>query len=346
MDFSGESLQISRMSAVIDEIADNKLERVLIRCTSNEGFIAGLEAKVKVEGKELCTLPLIVNSGYGEATIYIPYGKTYTIEVQAYQGEQQTPQTFTADGSAREVLFFYDCDMAPLGVWIQSTDNLLISADDWATEGSGKTARGIAIITADHAFLVAKSNAVPETGTTLAWGGYATDVPGITNITNRDIAISDFDFVNKTTAIIAKLNPNWDGSQPTDSKNSAYVDEDTIVTTGTNATKGAPAAEAVRCYQSEDMLAGSWSLPTMGCLYLMYLNKVAVNAALRACGGTALTDSTTWSSTEYSAITCGYSPSLLAPSPTTPSTTPPTLGQSQLFNQLNILIYNFLFLQP
>lgn len=301
MDFTTKSRKLKALEEKIEGYVDNKAEKVLIRCTSNEGFIAGLVATVKINGEEHCTMPLYVTSGYGEATIYVPYGTTYTVEVQSYQGLQPSSQTFTANRTRRIVDFFYDCDMAPLGVWIQTTDNLLIASEDWATEGVGKTARGVAIITADHAFLVAKSNAVPETGTTLAWGGYATDVPGITNITNRDIAISDFDFVNKTTAIIAKLNPNWDGSQPTDSNNSAYVDEDTIVTTGDNATKGTPAAEAVRCYQSEDMLAGSWSLPTMGCLYLMYLNKVAVNAALRACGGTALTDSTTWSSTEYSA---------------------------------------------
>ena len=301
MDFSGESLQINRMSATLDELVDNKLEKVLIRCTSNEGFIAGLYATVKVDGKELSKLPLVVNSGYGEATIYIPYGTTYTVEVQPYQGLQPSSQTFTADESAREVSFFYDCDMAPLGVWIQTTDNMLIAASDWATEGVGKTARGVAVITADHAFLIAKSNAKPVTGTTLAIGGYGTDIPGITNITNRETAIQDFAFVSKTTAMIAGLNPNWDGSQPEDSKNSAYVDDDTVIYTGTNSTKGAPAAEAARCYSSEDMVAGSWSLPSMGCLYLMYLNKAAVNAALSACGGTSLTNDAHWSCSEYSA---------------------------------------------
>ena len=301
MDFSGESLQINRMSATLDELVDNKLEKVLIRCTSNEGFIAGLYATVKVDGKELSKLPLVVNSGYGEATIYIPYGTTCTVEVQPYQGLQPSSQTFTADESAREVSFFYDCDMAPLGVWIQTTDNMLIAASDWATEGVGKTARGIALITADHAFLIAKTNAVPETGSTLAIGGYGTDIPGITNITNRETAIQDFAFVSKTTAMINGLNPNWDGSVPASSTDSSYIDEDTIVTTGTNATKGAPAAEAARAYSSADMEAGSWSIPTMGCLYLMYLNKAAVNAALRACGGTALADGATWSSTESSA---------------------------------------------
>ncbi len=299
--FTTKSRKLQALQGKIEGYVDNKAEKVLIRCTSNEGFIAGLVATVKIGNEKVCTLPLYVTAGYGEATIYIPYGKTYTIEVQAYQGEQPTPQTFTANRTKRTVDFVYDCDMAPLGVWIQTTDNLLIAASDWATEGAGKTARGVAVITADHAFLIAKSNAKPVSGTTLAWGGNGTDVPDCTTTSSWLVAIEDFDSKANTDAIIAKLNPNWDGSQPEDSKNSGYVDDDTSVTTGTNATKGAPAAEAVRYYSSEDMAAGSWDLPTMGILYLMWLNKAAINTALTTCGGTALTNDYNWSSTEYSA---------------------------------------------
>ena len=301
MEFTTKSKKLKALEEKIEGYVDNKAEKVLIRCTSNEGFIAGLVATVKINGEEHCTMPLYVTSGYGEATIYVPYGTTYTVEVQSYQGLQPSSQTFTANRTRRIVDFFYDCDMAPLGVWIQTTDNLLIASEDWATEGVGKTARGVAVITADHAFLIAKSNAKPVSGSSLAWGGYGTDVPNCTTTSNWLVAIEDFNSKANTDAIIAKLNPNWDGSQPEDSKNSGYVDDDTIVTTGTNETKGAPAAEAVRCYSSEDMAAGSWDLPTMGILYLMWLNKAAINTALTTCGGTALTNDYNWSSTESSA---------------------------------------------
>lgn len=300
MDFSGQTLLLARMAADMDTLADNKTEKLLVRCTSNEGFIAGMTAMVKVGGELRATLPLFVENGYGEAEILIPYGTNYTVEVESYQGSAPASQSFTASQSNRTAEFVYDCDMAPLGIWIQTTDNLLIAAADWATEGAGKTARGIAVITMDHAFLVAKENAKGASGNTLVWGGYGTDVPGITNITNRNTAILDFNFVSKTTAMIAALNPNWDGSQPTSAKVSAYIDEDTVVTTGDNATSGTPVAEAARWFSSEDMSAGSWSVPSMGCLYLMYLNKAAINEALTACGGTTLTNDAHWSSTESS----------------------------------------------
>ena len=288
------------MAEDMDTLADYKIERVQVRCTSNEGFIAGMRAQVKVAGELRATLPLLVENGYGLAEIRIPYGTEYTVEVEAYQGTAPLAQTFTAGQSDRTIDFVYDCDMAPLGIWIQTTDNLLIAAADWATEGAGKTARGVAVITADHAFLIAKQNAKGVSGSTLAWGGYGTDVPGITNITNRNTAINDFNFVAKTTAMIAKLNPNWDGSQPASASVSGYIDEDTVVYSGSNSTSGTPVAEAARWFSSEDMEAGIWNVPSMGCLYLMYLNKTAVNAALTACGGTALTNDAHWSCTEYS----------------------------------------------
>ena len=297
---------LARMAEDMDTLADYKIEKLQVRCTSNEGFIAGMTAKIKVAGEVCATLPLFVENGYGKAEIRIPYGTEYTVEVESYQGIAPTAQTFTASQSDRTANFVYDCDMAPLGVWIQTTDNLLIAAADWATEGQGKTARGVAVITADHAFLIAKENAKGESGNALAWGGYGTDVPGITNITNRDTAIQDFNFVSKTTAMIAALNPNWDGSRPASGSTSGYIDENTVVTSGNNATSGTPVAEAARWFSSEDVLAGSWNVPSMGCLYLMYLNKTAINAALTACGGTALTNDAHWSCTEYSSNAAWY----------------------------------------
>lgn len=301
MDFSGQTLLLARMAEDMDTLADNKTEKLLVRCTSNEGFIAGMKAMVKVGGELRATLPLFVRNGYGEADILIPYGVDYTVEVESYQGVTPMAQSFTASQSNRTANFMYDCDMAPLGIWIQTTDNLLVAAADWATEGAGKTARGIAVITVDQAFLLAKENAKPESGNALAWGGYGTDVPGITNITNRNTAMADFDFVNKTTAMIAALNPNWNGVRPESGTMTAYVDDETNIYNGSTPTKGTPVAEAARWFSSEDMQSGSWNVPTGGCLFLMYLNKTAINAALTACGGTPLTNDAHWSSTEYSA---------------------------------------------
>ena len=44
----------------------------------------------------------------------------------------------------------------------------------------------------------------------------------------------------------------------------------------------------------------------MGILYLMWLNKAAINAALTACGGTTFTNDANWSSTESSGNNAWY----------------------------------------
>ena len=300
MDFTSIARKLSTLQDKVDGYVRNKSERVLIRATSNEGFIAGMNAHISMNGEEVAVLPLIVENGYGIAEYFVADGQEYTVSMEAYQGTTPSAQTFTASQSTRTVDFAYDCDMAPLGVWIQTTDNLLIAAADWASEGAGKTARGIAVVTTERAFLVALTNATAASGTSIAWGGYGTDVPGCTTTSSWLNAIDDFASEANTTAIIAKLNPNWDGSQPTSAKVSAYVDDDTVETSGSNATSGAPAAEAARYYSSADVAAGQWSIPAMGILYLMWLNKAAINAALTACGGTALTNDYNWSSTESS----------------------------------------------
>ena len=60
MDFSGQTLLLARMAADMDALADNKTEKLLVRCTSNEGFIAGMAAMIKVGGELRATLPLFV----------------------------------------------------------------------------------------------------------------------------------------------------------------------------------------------------------------------------------------------------------------------------------------------
>ena len=240
---------------------------------------------------------MILERSQGIAYCYVKYGLQYSVEVQAYGETAPSMQKFTADRSARDVEFYYNCTMSPLGTWIESTDGSLISSENWKTEGAGKTAQSVVLITADHQFRIGLRNAYTST---CAWGGYGTDVTGITNRTAWTSAVNDFNAKENTDAIIAALNPNWKGEALVDGKTSGHVDSSTIVYTGSSATtKGAPAAEACRLYSSGNIAAGKWNLPAFGHLYLMYLNKAAINACLTACGGTKLTDDYNWSSTEY-----------------------------------------------
>ena len=301
-DFSGRTLRVRELHNNVLNLIDNKVEKVIVKASSNEGFINGLYATITVidENGNMRSYqtPMILERSQGIAYCYVKYGLQYSVEVQAYGETAPSMQKFTADRSARDVEFYYNCTMSPLGTWIESTDGSLISSENWKTEGAGKTAQSVVLITADHQFRIGLRNAYTST---CAWGGYGTDVTGITNRTAWTSAVNDFNAKENTDAIIAALNPNWKGEALVDGKTSGHVDSSTIVYTGSSATtKGAPAAEACRLYSSGNIAAGKWNLPAFGHLYLMYLNKAAINACLTACGGTKLTDDYNWSSTEYS----------------------------------------------
>ena len=300
-DFSGRSIRVKELHNDVLNLIDNKVEKVIVKASSNEGFINGLYATITVidENGNMRSYqtPMILERSQGIAYCYVKYGLQYSVEVQAYGETAPSMQKFTADRSARDVEFYYNCTMSPLGTWIESTDGSLISSENWKTEGAGKTAQSVVLITADHQFRIGLQNAYTST---CAWGGYGTDVTGITNRTAWTSAVNDFNAKENTDAIIAALNPNWKGEALVDGKTSGHVDSSTIVYTGSSATtKGAPAAEACRLYSSGNIAAGKWNLPAFGHLYLMYLNKAAINACLTACGGTKLTDDYNWSSTEY-----------------------------------------------
>ena len=299
-DFSGRSIRVKELHNDVLNLIDNKVEKVIVKASSNEGFINGLYATITVidENGNMRSYqtPMILERSQGIAYCYVKYGLQYSVEVQAYGETAPSMQKFTADRSARDVEFYYNCTMSPLGTWIESTDGSLISSENWKTEGAGKTAQSVVLITADHQFRIGLRNAYTST---CAWGGYGTDVTGITNRTAWTSAVNDFNAKENTDAIIAALNPNWKGEALVDGKTSGHVDSSTIVYTGSSATtKGAPAAEACRLYSSGNIAAGKWNLPAFGHLYLMYLNKAAINACLTACGGTKLTDDYNWSSTE------------------------------------------------
>ncbi len=300
MDFTGRSVRVAELREEVLNLVGNRVEKVIVKATSREGFVNGLYATITTTENGVSRTyksPIIVESLVGIAIFYVKYGVSYTVDVDNYGSVQPPQKSFIADRSAIDVEFHYDCAMAPLGVWIEATDGTLVGSSDWATDGAGKTPQSVVLVTSDHQFRIGLENAH---STNLAWGGYGTDIATIGNVTKQYLAVEDFDFESKTTKIINALNPGYNGEAVVDGKTSGHVDENTVSTTGSNATVGAPAAEMCRRYSSGNIGAGSWSLPTMGCLHLMYMNKAAINAALTACGGTALTNDYNWSCTESS----------------------------------------------
>ena len=298
MDLTKRTLINDELKQQISDLLDNKVEKVIVKATSNEGFINGLYATVSTTEDGVSRsyrTPMIVDGSNGVAILYLKYGVSYSIAVDAYGSTAPISQSFTADRLEREVNFKYSCDMAPLGVWCEATDGTLLSAASWS--GSGKTAQSVVVVTAEHQFRVGLTNTTPGS---CAWGGYGTNISAMTDMAEIG-AINDFDTKGETDKMIAALNPNFDGEALTDGYTSGHVDSSTNIYSGSTPTKGSPAAEACRVYSSGNIAAGRWDLPTFGVLYLMYINKAAINACLTAMGGTALTEGWHWSSTEYSA---------------------------------------------
>lgn len=305
MDFTGRGLRVTELKNQVTDLVDNMVEKVVVRATSNEGFINGLYATITTTENSVqrsYKTPLIVDGSNGVAFVYVKRGLSYTVAVQAYGETAPASKSFTADRTARDVEFIYNCDMAPLGVWCEATDGSLIAASDWATEGSGKTAQSVVVITAEHQFRVGLANAYNSTA---AWGGRGTDISTMNNMYQID-AINDFDSKGNTDKIIAALNPGFNGEALTNGTTSGHIDDDTITGTGDPATKGAPAAEACRLYSSGTIGAGKWDLPAFGIMYLIYINKTAINACLTAMGGTVLTNDYNWTSTELSGTNAWY----------------------------------------
>ena len=104
------------------------------------------------------------------------------------------------------------------------------------------------------------------------WSATRFDVPGVDNITDRTLAITDLDGKKNTYTVWA---------------NCFY--------------KSCPAIEDVNRYETEGTKAGDWHLPSMGELYAIYGNVGVLNVALGKVAASRL-DATEsyWSSSEYS----------------------------------------------
>ena len=106
----------------------------------------------------------------------------------------------------------------------------------------------------------------------MEWGGYGTDIPGITNITDTTQAKQDFSGKANTAAIKAK-----------NSNLSKY-----------------PAAKYAYEYKTTGTNAGDWYLPALGELNTVYSNKDYMNYALSLVGKKDIPIEWHWSSSEYS----------------------------------------------
>ena len=106
------------------------------------------------------------------------------------------------------------------------------------------------------------------------WSTSAFDVPGVDNITDRTLAMTDLDGKKNTSTVLAYCKANG---------------------------KSCPAFEYVNSYKTEGTKAGDWYLPSMGELYAINGNMSVLNVALGKTAATMLTTvSHYWSSSEHS----------------------------------------------
>ena len=114
--------------------------------------------------------------------------------------------------------------------------------------------------------------ALESSPSTMEWGGYGWDIPGITNITDLSKAKQDFNGKANTAAI-----------KTYNSSLSNY-----------------PAAKYAYNYTTTGTNAGEWYLPALGELNTVYSNKDYMNYALSLVGKEDIPTDYHWSSSEYS----------------------------------------------
>ena len=213
----------------------------------------------------------ITVSGQGSQTtspkVYkIPFGTSYNISASNIKG-YNTPatQSFTANQVSRSVTMTYT-EIAN-GVYICDSDGKLTAVGSWNTSNNSK-AVGVAVISDKCSFIIDKTNS----NDSIQWGGYGTDVPGLSNITNNTEAKLDYDGNSNTDKIISALGSSEDIA-------AGWCRSKSINIGGENR-KG--------------------YLPALGEWQTAYNNKSQVDSALSKIGGTAMLIGYHWASTECS----------------------------------------------
>ena len=151
-------------------------------------------------------------------------------------------------------------------VYLDSSNNrILVPWTEW--DSSRTDAVGVAIMEGGRRLIIAPDES------NLYWGSVS-GVGGAITTTSKDVADQDYAGKSNTAAIIASSSFTGDGAGYAPGYCNFYA-------------KGA-------------LGAGAWWMPSLGELGMIYSKYNAINAALAKIGGTSLTRSNYWSSTELS----------------------------------------------
>ena len=230
------------------------------------------EARFSVEYTNFIGVEKTATVSAGRHNLLIKVGTEVTITpLTSYGDITLDAKTFIFSEETSEQTFNY---VVNNGVFIQHVNRSLYTTDEWTAGGyANADANGVAIISDETAFIIAKADA---SSSTLRWGGYGKTITGIVTSTSSATAVLDYDGVGNTQKIIEQLSGYNDG----------YV-------------TGAPAAEACVAYTFPNGDTGY--LPALGELQTAYNNISAINSAMSLIGGTTInTTYYHWSSTQDS----------------------------------------------
>ena len=155
---------------------------------------------------------------------------------------------------------------------------LAVKPDKWASyQNSGEIAEGVMVVEGGKILVVAPTEA------TLYWSSAAVSAGGKTT-TDRETALNDW---TGKTSTAAQITHN-------ECKTESYAPGFCASYERVNA-------------NGQGLTAGSWWLPSLGELMMIYANMRKINYALSLINGaTQLAETWYWSSTEYSATTAWY----------------------------------------
>ena len=171
-------------------------------------------------------------------------------------------------------------ESAPNGVYVYANNGKLYSPDSWDV-ANNDSAVGVAVVTDDCKFVISKSLPMKNA---IEWGGYNTDISGLTNYTSKSSAQNDFNGQSNTSTIISAL--------------------------------GSSTNIAAGYCRSQSLNGKTGYLPAAGELYVMWENKSDINSALQKIGASTIDSAFNnsyntnyhypWSSTEYSSSAAWY----------------------------------------
>lgn len=266
---SSKTITLTQTGGIQDLTEQLKIGYVTLTISSNRA-----DAQFRVDYTDINTGEAAsATVGVGETPLPMkPSTSVIITAITEYEGFVPSgAKTISSASASNSVTIDY---VEKTDIYIQHIDGTLYTTDEWTAGGyANDQSNGVAVVCVSTSFVIAKENA---SDLSCAWGGYSKSITDICTTSSSSTAVLDFDGENNTPKIIEQL--------------SGYTDSYSVT--------GAPAAEACVAYVFPNGKKGY--LGALGQWKVVSNNKTAVNSAMSLIGGTALSNSMYWTSTQRS----------------------------------------------